>query len=346
MGKVTIQSMAKELGLSRNTVSLALKGSDLVSPQTKEMVMRHAGKLGYIDYVPQREVVKPVKQTLYHIMILRKPEEALYWDKVINGISVEASKYNCQTQVAVITDEEEELGLFPLGLDEKIQAVFCVKLMRWDYLKKMKDSGYHVFVLDDYQSSQDEPLGDVVRSEGVKAVSHLTQHLIDQGMRKIGFVNEHSGTYETMHDRYMGYLETMMNAGIELIPELVKPNMESDRFYSQGSFDQMVEELSVIPEAVVCGNDQIAQYLTIAFRKKGIRVPEDVAITGFDNDEHERLDPFFSTVHVNAQWLGRRMVQSFLWRMEHPDAPYEKIVVNGDVIIRKSSCKNVNLLNE
>ena len=72
-------------------------------------------------------------------------------------------------------------------------------------------------------------------------------------------------------------------------------------------------------------------------------MPEDVAVTGFDDDEAERLDPFFSTVHVNANWLGQRMVQSFMWRMQNPEAPYEKIVVAGDVIIRRSSCKYMDV---
>ena len=340
MGKVTIQSMAKDLGLSRNTVSLALKRSELVSHKTQEMVFRYAGKVGYIDYGPEREQKEPVNQTVYHIMILRKPDVAVYWDKVINGISREASKNNCQTQVAVVSDEDEKNGQFPLGLDEKIHAVFCVKLLSWDYMKKIKDQGYHVVILDDYQNPLHRPLGDVVRIEGLKATSALTSHLISQGMKRIGFVNEHSDTYETMHDRYMGYLDAMKQAGLEPEENLVRPNMEGADFYTVECFEQLVSEFTEQPDAVVCGNDQIAQYLTYALRKRGLRVPEDVAVTGFDNDEVDMLDPFFSTVYVNANWLGQRMVQSFLWRMQNPDAPYEKIVVNGEVIIRKSSCKN------
>ena len=340
MGKVTIQSMAKDLGLSRNTVSLALKRSELVSPKTQEIVFRYAGKVGYIDYTPEQEQKETENQTVYHIMILRKPDVAVYWDKVINGISREASKNNCQTQVAVISDEDEANGKLPLGLDEEIDAVFCVKLLKWEYMKKIKDSGYHVFLLDDYQNPLHKPLGDVVRIEGMKAVTVLMHHLLDQGMRRIGFINEHSATYETMHDRYMGYLETMKQYGLEPEEDLVRPNMENENFYTLEQFEQVVSEYKSVPEAVVCGNDQIAQYLTYALRKRGLRVPEDVAVTGFDNDEVDMLDPFYSTVHVNANWLGQRMVQSFLWRMQNPDAPYEKIVVNGDVIIRKSSCKN------
>lgn len=329
--------MAKELGLSRNTVSLALKRSELVSVQTQEMVLRYAAKIGYIDDIPGKERAIEPSNKGYRIMILRKPEGAVYWDKVINGISEEASKNHCQTQVAVISDEEEENGYFPLGLDEKIDAVFCVKLLRWEYVKKIKDSGYPIFILDGYQDSQKEVLGDVVRSEGVKSVSFLTRHLIEQGMTRIGFLNEHSSSYESMHDRYIGYLDAMKEAGLSLESNLVEPDMRDTDFYYQSTFDALVERFGTMPEAVVCGNDQIAQYLTLALRKKGLRVPEDIAVTGFDDDESDRLDPFFTTVHVNAKWLGQRMVQVFLWRMQNMSAPYEKIVVEGKVIIRKSS---------
>ena len=66
-----------------------------------------------------------------------------------------------------------------------------------------------------------------------------------------------------------------------------------------------------LPEAIVCGNDMIAKRLTESFRKIGVRVPEDVALTGFDDDEDRMLYPFFSTVHVDTKWLGRRMVMNF-----------------------------------
>ena len=94
-----------------------------------------------------------------------------------------------------------------------------------------------------------------------------------------------------------------------------------------------------LPEAVVCGNDMIAKRLTESFRKIGVRVPEDVALTGFDDDEDRMLYPFFSTVHVDTKWLGRRMVHEFLWREEHPEAPKERILVSGEVVVRRSSCK-------
>ena len=142
-----------------------------------------------------------------------------------------------------------------------------------------------------------------------------------------------------MHDRYIGFLAAMEQAGIPIEADLVRPDMESDHFYYPENFDKIVASYDTLPEAIVCGNDMIAKRLTESFRKIGVRVPEDVALTGFDDDEDRMLYPFFSTVHVDTKWLGRRMVHEFLWREEHPEAPKERIFVSGEVVVRRSSCK-------
>lgn len=339
MGKITIQSMARELGLSRNTVSMALKGNELVTPRTRERILRYAEEIGYIESPPQDDGQTQEEAPPHQVVILRKPDVAVYWDKVVNGISEEACKNHCRPRVAVISREDEEKKILPSGLDEGVEAVFCVKMLDHDYVRRIRQMGIQVILLDDYKNTTNEKLGDVVKPESFQPTVLLTRHLIDQGMRRIGFLNENSRAYETMHDRFEGYLFAMRQAGIEPDPRLVKSDIGGE-FYDPGNFERIVESYTLLPEAVVCGNDEIAKFLTQALRRKGIRVPEDVAVTGFDNDEEGMLDPFFTTVNVDVKWLGKRMVQCFLWRMAHPAAPYEKIVVSGEVIIRKSSIKH------
>lgn len=341
MAKITIQSIARDLGLSRNTVSMALNGNKLVAPRTRDMVLRYAERVGYtVNTAKQEAADAPLpekKSPLHHIMILRKPDVAVYWDKVINGISEEASTHQCQTQVAVVSQGDEDSQLLPPGLNETIEAVFCIKLMNRGYIRKIREMGIQVFLLDNYKDADGDLPGDVIETEGFHPVVLLTRHLLNQGMRRIGFLNECSSLYETTNDRFAGYLYAMTQAGIDPPEEFVMPDVQSSFFYEERTFDEIVEGYRSLPEAVVCGNDEIAKFLTRALRKKGIRVPEDVAVTGFDNDEEGMLDPFFTTVNVDAKWLGRRMVQCFLWRMQHPDAPYEKIHVTGQIILRRSS---------
>ncbi len=339
MGKITIQRIAKELGFSRNTVSMALKGNDMVAPQTREMIVKYAKSLGYCGLAEEEEEPEFREDTdaSYYIMILKRAHMAVYWDKVISGISEEASRYHCQIQIVVVTDEDEKEKRLPLGLGENIQAIFCVNLLDMEYMKMIRQKGIQIYLLDNYMNVSGEPFYDVVKMVGFSVTAQLTGHLISQGMKRIGFLNENSSVYESMYDRYTGYLYAMKRAGIETDPAIVLPDMESDHFYDPDTFDQIVESFEVLPEAVVCGNDEIAKRLTQALRFKGYRVPEDVAVTGFDNDEEGMLNPFFSTVNVNAKWMGRRMVQCFIHRMKHPGMPYEEVLIHGNIILRKSS---------
>ena len=89
MGKVTIQSMAKELGLSRNTVAMALKDDPKVALVTRERVLRMAKRNGYLGENVYVEEVRAPQEKHYNIMVLRTRDAAVYWDRVVSGISEE-----------------------------------------------------------------------------------------------------------------------------------------------------------------------------------------------------------------------------------------------------------------
>ena len=245
MAKVTIQSIAKDLGLSRNTVSMALKGNDLVAQRTREMVLRYAQQRGYVASSGEEGERQPPEREEagdHRIMILRKPD------------------------VAVVTQEDEDALRLPPGLEDGIEAVFCVKMMNIDYINVIKRRGIQIFLLDTYKDVDGEMPGDVVKIDSFRPVVKLVRHLIDQGMRRIGFLNESSSIYETMHDRFDGYLYAMRQAGMEPVPELVMPDTElvSSEFYNDQTFKQIVKgyQEQGLPEAVVCGNDEIAKFLS------------------------------------------------------------------------------------
>ena len=90
-----------------------------------------------------------------------------------------------------------------------------------------------------------------------------------------------------------------------------------------------------IPEAIVCANDDIALDVIRCLKSRGISVPGDVAVTGYDDMESlTRVEPFLTTVRVPKQKLGRRIVQQLIWRMNHPDFPREVVIIEVQVIFR------------
>lgn len=93
-----------------------------------------------------------------------------------------------------------------------------------------------------------------------------------------------------------------------------------------------------LPTAFVCANDSLALCVVTALMKHGIRVPEDISVTGFDNIDDAALStPTLSTVNVNKEALGQRAVETLLWRINHPESPKERILLSGDLVFRQST---------
>lgn len=96
-----------------------------------------AKRNGYLGENVYVEEVRAPQEKHYNIMVLRTRDAAVYWDRVVSGISEEASLNNCQTRVAVVTEREEENGILPLGLNENIDAIFCIKMLPLEYMQKL-----------------------------------------------------------------------------------------------------------------------------------------------------------------------------------------------------------------
>lgn len=333
MAKVTIQVMAKELGLSRNTVALALKDSEQVSETTKKIVREYAERVGYMNVAQ-----KVVSQNCYKIMVLKREDKASYWDQVLSGITEEARKANCIVTVSVISSEDESKLQFPLGYDDSIDAFLFVHTFSKEYMDKITQKQKIAVLLDiRHDILENGYPADIIKSEGRRSIMQLTDHLIKQGLRKIAYVGAININCDTAIDRKMGFLDAMYRYRIPVQEEYVLTSEELSKYDDSIKFSKMIDSFDELPEGIVCANDDTANKLTRELRSRNIRVPEDVLITGFDDEEEKILEPFFTTVHVDAKSLGRRMVKQAIWRAQNRYEPYEMITVDSKIIIRKSS---------
>lgn len=336
MARVTIQDIAKEMSLSRNTVSLALKGSNVVSEETRRRVREYAVRAGYLKRIePERQ-----ESPEYLIMVLRRPNEAVFWDKIMSGIMKEARLHNWLVQVAVVMEEDIAQERLPVGYD-KVDALIFMNVFPESYAELLVKNGKYGIFLDDRVSTDNSVLlGDMIKSEGIRSVQCITRQLIAQGLRQIEFLSSTDvEECQTVNDRLIGYSRAMEEADLPAttLEELRKVN--ECNIYDVEALSQWIKKKKSLPEAFVCANDIIAQGLIKVLRENGKRVPEDVAVVGFDNEESRSADAFITTADFNAEWLGCRLVMQILWRMSHPDAPYEAITVDSKVIFRQSSNK-------
>ncbi len=343
MKKVTIQDVAKALNLSRNTVAKALNNSNTVSYETRYVVIEKAYEMGYSKLSPvvmnEFKLRNKVEESKT-IVVLTRREISVFWNSIIMGISDELNKYGCKLQFNFISEQDEKKLVLPLDLMAEVHGIIILSVFSADYIWQIVKQNIPVVFLDapcDVNEISD--YGDIMICEGFHSVRKLTTDLISRGLRRIGFIGDI--TYcRTVNDRYQGYLSALHSAGISPDPSIIAAYHAPGRFYKTAEVDKALSDFPFMPQAIVCANDDIALDVIRCLKARGLSVPEDVAVTGYDNVEGMTpAEPVLTTVRVGNQRLGRRLVQQLMWRIQNPTFPKEVISIGVEIILRQSSNK-------
>ncbi|MBQ9119786.1 MAG: LacI family DNA-binding transcriptional regulator [Lachnospiraceae bacterium] len=343
MKKVTIQDVARELNLSRNTVAKALNNSDTVAYETRYMVIEKACEMGYQKVSPaalNEFKIKNAQTEQKTILVMGRKEVTVFWNSVVIGISDAVNKNGCRLRINFVNEEDEKNLVLPKEFEEGIDGIIMITVFSDAYMDEILKKKLPIVCLDAPEWRDEKVRNvDILLMEGQESVRRITNTLIKQGRKRIGFIGDI--TYcRTMKERFQGYLTALREAGMEQSEELMAVAHTEGRYYWPQEVERYIDGLAELPDAVVCANDAIAFLVIRTLKARGLRVPEDVAVTGFDNEEElSRGEPFLTTVKVGNQRLGRRLVAQLLFRMQNPDLPRETVVVDSMVIYRESSGK-------
>jgi LacI family transcriptional regulator len=229
-----------------------------------------------------------------------------------------------------------------LDLQAEVSGVIILSVFAKEYIDEIMGRNIPVVFLDaptDLDSIAH--YGDIVVCEGQNSVKKITSELTNQGLTRIGFIGDI--TYcRTIADRYLGYISALQAAGIKIDESMIANNHPTYKFYKTVEVEKALNGFATMPEAIVCANDDIALDVIRCLRSRGFAVPQDVAVTGYDNVEGmAQVEPFLTTVRVGNQRLGRRLVQQLMWRIQNPTFPKEVIFIGVEIIYRQSSLKRI-----
>jgi LacI family transcriptional regulator len=164
------------------------------------------------------------------------------------------------------------------------------------------------------------------------AAQSAVSHLIDHGYRRIAIIAGMRNMIATI-DRYAGYVTALQEAGQLPDPDL----MAHGGFSQEGGYAAMQQLLPHNPDAVFVASDIMAFGALRALEEHGVRVPEDIALMGFDGqDETAHTRPPLSTVAQPIADLGRGAVQILLERIEHPEGDPRHVLLPTQLILRRS----------
>ncbi len=198
--------------------------------------------------------------------------------------------------------------------------------------RRLESSKVAVVLLDcDLAPFPERSRFDLVGIDNRRVGYVLTQHLIEQGFRHIEFVCRPQSA-PTIDARIAGYREALNAHGIKLRPSWIRRGEPDD--------EQFLRKLvSPSPaEAFICGNDYTAAQLMAALMQRGVRVPEDVRVTGVDDLKFASLLSVpLTTIHQPCEALGQAAVETMEQRLRHPNLPARDVLVDFQLVTRRSS---------
>lgn len=332
---ITIHDIAKELDISASTVSRALHNHPRISQATREAVQELATRYNYQPNVMASSLRKGQSRTV-GVIVPRINRN--FFANVIGGMEevLAASGYHlmiCQTHERV----ENEVSAVNALINARVDAIILsisIETTGKEHIQTLIDKGIHLFFFD--RVFEGINAGSVVIDDRLGAYLNV-KHLLEQGYRNIMHVAgaDHITIYRA---RKEGYFNAMTEAGIDVLPSWV---MEKPLILEGGesAFTRGME-MSTKPDAFFCAGDFAALGIMQAALEKGVRVPDDLGISGFANEPFTAfLDPSLTTVDQRGGEMGRIVAEMFLQCVEKNNelVECEKIVLQPELIIRNSS---------
>lgn len=320
--------LVKQFSTSRITVGRALR-----ELQQAGLVERFAGSGTYVRkrdgkepqpllfglLIPdlgETEIFGPICQGIANASDGK--DQALLWGHVdVNQSKEEQAKQLCRQFV-----DRQVSGVFFAPLEFEVQAE---KTNRW-ILNAFAESGIPVVLVDRRLSyTPDRHRPDVVGINNKQAGYLATEHLIQMGCKRIGFLGYHGAAF-TVQERMTGYKEALAAHGLR-VPFEVDEGTTAE---NEGGGKTDVE-------AFVCANDQTAGNMMHSFLGQGLRIPDDIRLVGIDDVQYASLLPVpLTTVRQPCREIGEEAMRTMLHRIEKPRTPARDVLLDGQLVVRRS----------
>lgn len=330
----TIKDVAKMAGVSTTTVSHVINKTRFVAKETEEAVLLAIKNLNYSPSAVARSLKV---NTTKSIGMIVTTSEAPYFAEIIHSVEEHCyrqgySLFLCNT----LNDPEKVKNHLEMLAKKRVDGllVICSEYQQ-DSLDILSSFSSIPMVVMDWGPNANT---DVIDDHSFTGGYLATKHLIDCGHREIGIISgELSKT--TARTRYEGFLKAMTEANLSVNEDWVLEGA----FEPEDGYESMNKILKQdkLPTAIFCCNDVMALGAISAIAEKGLRVPDDISVIGYDDIHASRFyAPPLTTIHQSKRRLGKQAVNLLLERIsnkeEKSEQQYSRIDLQPELVIRKS----------
>jgi LacI family gluconate utilization system Gnt-I transcriptional repressor len=310
-GATTMRDLGRAAGVAPITVSRALRGDASVLPETRQAVLKAAKELGYVQNHAARAFSKRGSKLVALIVpnvsnsLFAETSDRLTDFLNTNGISLSIgySGYSKENEERLV---RTLLGYNPDGMI--LTGFTHTKTTRG----LLKQAG--IPVVEMWNIGQ-KPIDMAVGFSNFLAAREMTQYLIDRGHKRIHYAGGTQVDNDRTQAREAGFREALAAAGMK-IDETAIVSMPME-FTSGCDLARDVSARKRRPDAIFIASDIIASGFVLECRRLGIRIPQDIAVAGFDNTSLSGImDPPLTTVHVPRREIGEVAGQMLLQRLQ------------------------------
>ncbi len=334
-----IRDVAKQAGVAPITVSRCMNNSVHCRPETRARV---EAAIAHLGYVPNRLASGLRSKRTNSLALILTDITNPFFTTIARGVEDIASEKG-YTVIFCNTDESvsKEKMYLQVLLEKRVDGILLVPALNGlDSTALIRKQNIPVVVLD---RRLPELMADVVRCDSEGGAYQLTQLLLALGHLEIAILNGPKGV-STSEDRLAGYRRALIDAGIP-----INPKREFYGAFNQESGYEMAHKAlteAQKPTALFAANNFIAIGALKALHELELRVPEDVAVVGFDDLPSALVTfPFLTVAAQPAYEMGRRASEILLKKLDGGTSDqYQEVVLPAEIVIRHSSGKQRELI--
>ena len=326
--KITMKDIAQEMDVSIVTVSKALAGKDGVSEKLRGEILEKARELGYIY---RKSIDRGEGRDVAIVISERFIGENSFYLKIYQNILLELTQRGFSAILAAVREEDEENGELPKLLSLKsIDQMIIIGEVSNAFLKTVESTGI-ICVLFDFEN-EDFDLDSVI-GDNINGGYMLTRYLVQNGCKTLGFVGSYLSTRSNL-DRYLGYRKYLIANEISFYDEYQIPDRDED------GMDVDLAIPDELPDGFICCCDRTAYRLIRKLNEKGIRVPEDVRVVGYDDYADNKIkDVRLTTYRVNTNEMITQCMNILEQHCINPEYRHGTSIAYGNLIVRDTGAK-------
>lgn len=329
----TTKELAQRIGVSASTISRAMNGKPGLADALRRRILDEAAALNIRPSSSARSLsTSRTEQICFTVHHLAEPfAQDPFYGEVLAGAQQEVRDAGYHTLLEVMDDEDaRDPARWRVVQERRADGILLNgPFVPASSIVKLHTLGVPVVLVDNFSK---HVAVDAVVCDDRSGARALAEHLLTLGHRQV-VVLAGPGEWYSIAERCAGFAEAFTARGLP-VPTLLR--REATTFETGQQL--MAQALDLRPTAVLAVNDVMAMGASDVARQRGLRIPDDVSIAGFDDIEMAARWPTpLTTVRIERTYLGRLAARQLLSRLKDPAAPQQRTVVAASVVIRGST---------